>query len=55
MPNHHYLKGFFFQEGRLTEQQALYILQKATEMLSREPNLLEISSPLTSESMFLLL
>lgn len=47
MPNHHYLKGFFFQEGRLTEQQALYILQKATEMLSREPNLLEISSPLT--------
>lgn len=46
-PNPDYLKGHFFQEGRLTESQALFILQQATDILSREPNLVEVKSPVT--------
>jgi hypothetical protein len=49
LPNHYFLKDFLYDEGRLTEEQALYILKKATDMLSQEPNLLDIASPLTSE------
>jgi len=44
------MKQHFLREGRLTEDQALYILQQATRMLSREPNLINIESPITSAS-----
>jgi len=49
LPNADFLKQHFFHEGRLTEAQALYILQKATTLLSREPNLVNVESPVTSE------
>lgn len=49
-PNHSYLKHHFFREGRLTEAQALFILERATELLEKEPNMVEVKSPVTSES-----
>jgi len=49
LPNAKFLKQHFFHEGRLTDVQALCILQKATTLLSREPNLVNVHSPVTSE------
>jgi serine/threonine-protein phosphatase 2B catalytic subunit len=46
--NHDYLKDHFFREGRLKEQQALYILEQVTNVLSREPNMVNVKSPVTS-------
>lgn len=48
-PNLAFLKDHFFREGRLTEEQALFILQRTTEVLTAEPNLVDVSSPVTSE------
>ncbi|KAL4074387.1 Metallo-dependent phosphatase-like protein [Scleroderma yunnanense] len=47
LPNVEFLKQHFLREGRLTETQALYILRQATNMLAREPNLVNIESPIT--------
>lgn len=47
-PNADFLKDHFFREGRLTEAQALFILEEVTDILSREPNMLEINGPVTS-------
>jgi serine/threonine-protein phosphatase 2B catalytic subunit len=47
-PDTEFLKDHFFREGRLTEAQALFILEEATDILSREPNMLEIGGPVTS-------
>jgi len=49
IPNLDYIRGHFHAEGRLTEQQAIYILERATDLLSREPNLLPVPSPVTGE------
>lgn len=46
-PNLAFLKDHFFREGRLTEEQALFILQRTTEVLTAEPNLVDVSSPVT--------
>ena len=35
-PNHTFLKEHFFKEGRLEEEQALYIIQRATRLLVPE-------------------
>jgi serine/threonine-protein phosphatase 2B catalytic subunit len=48
-PNPTFLKEHFFREGRLTEEQALFILERTTEVLQREPNLVDVKSPVTSE------
>jgi hypothetical protein len=50
LPNADFLKQHFFHEGRLTEAQALYILQQAISLLTQEPNLVNVESPVTSES-----
>jgi hypothetical protein len=42
-----FLKNHFYREGRLTEDQALFILNKASEVLKTEPNLLEVEAPIT--------
>ncbi|EJD43398.1 Metallo-dependent phosphatase [Auricularia subglabra TFB-10046 SS5] len=42
-----FLKNHFYREGRVTEQQALYILEKATELLRAEPNVLDVDAPIT--------
>ncbi|EAT81732.2 hypothetical protein SNOG_11233 [Parastagonospora nodorum SN15] len=46
-PNIQFLKQHFYREGRLTEQQALWIIKKGTEILKAEPNLLEMDAPIT--------
>lgn len=46
-PDIAFLKNHFHREGRLTEEHALYIITKATDILRREPNLLEVDAPIT--------
>ncbi|KAI0746373.1 Metallo-dependent phosphatase-like protein [Daedaleopsis nitida] len=46
-PNVDLLQSHFFQEGRLSEKQALWILDQATDLMTREPNLLQVPSPVT--------
>ena len=41
------MKDHFYREGRLSEEQALHILEKGTEILKNEPNLLEVGAPIT--------
>jgi len=48
--NHEFLKNHFIREGRLTEVHALYILEQATNVLSREANMVAVKSPVTSKS-----
>lgn len=48
-PNAEFMKQHFIREGRLTEEQALYIIGQAMDLLSREPNLVNVESPVTSE------
>ncbi|KAI8336208.1 serine/threonine-protein phosphatase 2B catalytic subunit A1 [Chlamydoabsidia padenii] len=47
LPDIHFLKNHFYREGRLTEDQALYIIEKCSEILKSEPNLLEVGAPIT--------
>ena len=49
-PDVAFLKNHFYREGRVTEEQALYILEKGTELLRAEPNLLEVDAPITGTS-----
>lgn len=46
-PDIAFLKNHFYREGRLTEDQALFIIERASELLRQEPNLLEIDAPIT--------
>lgn len=46
-PNLPFLKQHFYREGRLTEEQALWIIKAGTEILRSEPNLLEMDAPIT--------
>lgn len=46
-PDVAFLKNHFYREGRLTEEQALFILNTAAEVLKAEPNLLEVEAPIT--------
>ncbi|KAI5294542.1 3',5'-cyclic-nucleotide phosphodiesterase (PDEase) (3':5'-CNP), partial [Ascosphaera pollenicola] len=46
-PNLAFLKQHFYREGRLTEEQALWIINAGTDLLRQEPNLLEMDAPIT--------
>ncbi|RIA97207.1 calcineurin [Glomus cerebriforme] len=46
-PDIAFLKNHFYREGRISEEQALYIITKGTEILKQEPNLLEVDAPIT--------
>lgn len=46
-PDVAFLKNHFYREGRLSEEHALYILEKGTEILRNEPNLLHVDAPVT--------
>ena len=46
-PNLQFLKQHFYREGRLTEEQALFIIEEGTKVLKSEPNLLEMDAPIT--------
>ena len=49
IPNVSFLRQHFLHEGRLTEDQALMIIQRTTEVFEAEPNLVQVKSPVTSE------
>ena len=49
-PDVAFLKNHFYREGRLSEEHALYILEKGTEILRAEPNLLYVDAPVTGTS-----
>ena len=44
-PDIAYLKNHLYREGRVKEEHALYIIEKATEILHTEPNLLHVGAP----------
>ncbi|EPQ53729.1 serine/threonine protein phosphatase 2B [Gloeophyllum trabeum ATCC 11539] len=46
-PDIAFLKNHFYREGRLTEEQALWILEKGTALLRAEPNVLSVDAPIT--------
>ncbi|KAF8605620.1 Serine/threonine-protein phosphatase 2B catalytic subunit A1 [Ceratobasidium sp. AG-I] len=46
-PDIAFLKNHFYREGRLTEDQALWIIERGTALLRAEPNLLEVDAPIT--------
>lgn len=46
-PNAEFLRDHFLHEGRLTEVQALAILRQSTDVLTAEPNVLKVKSPVT--------
>ncbi len=50
-PNAEFLREHFLREGRLTEVQALAILRQSTDVLSAEPNVLKVKSPVTGMSL----
>lgn len=52
LPDIAFLKNHFYREGRLTEEQALYIIEKGTDILRKEPNLLEVGAPITGKLCF---
>ena len=49
-PDIAFLKNHFYREGRISEEQAIFILQRGTELLRKEPNLLEVDAPITGTS-----
>ncbi|KAG6809694.1 3',5'-cyclic-nucleotide phosphodiesterase (PDEase) (3':5'-CNP) [Tricholoma furcatifolium] len=46
-PDIAFLKNHFYREGRLSEEQALWILDRGTELLKKEPNVLSVDAPIT--------
>lgn len=48
MPDIAFLKNHLY-EGRIKERHALYIIEKATEILRAEPNLLYVDAPVTGQ------
>ncbi|KAG1760193.1 Metallo-dependent phosphatase-like protein [Suillus occidentalis] len=46
-PDVAFLKNHFYREGRVTEDQAIWILEKATALLRAEPNVLQVDAPIT--------
>jgi serine/threonine-protein phosphatase 2B catalytic subunit len=46
-PDIAFLKNHFYREGRVTEDQALFIIKKGSEILRQEPNLLDVDAPIT--------
>ena len=46
-PDIAFLKNHFYREGRVSEDQALWILENATEILRKEGNVLQVDAPIT--------
>ncbi|KAI5480168.1 serine/threonine protein phosphatase 2B catalytic subunit A1 [Pseudohyphozyma bogoriensis] len=46
-PDIAFLKNHFYREGRLTDEQAIFIITEASKILRSEPNLLEVDAPIT--------
>ena len=54
-PDVEFLKDHFYREGRIKEEHALYIIDKATQLLRAEPNVLtvdaSVDAPVTGASL----
>lgn len=46
-PNLEFLKDHFYREGRLSNDQAIRIVEAGTRILEQEPTLLEVDAPIT--------
>ena len=46
-PDLEFLRDFFINEGRLTIRQATFIIKKATDIMRKEPAILDLDAPLT--------
>jgi serine/threonine-protein phosphatase 2B catalytic subunit len=46
-PDLAFLKNHFYHEGRLKEEHAMYIIDKTTQLLRAEPNVLAVEAPVT--------
>ncbi|EGN92500.1 hypothetical protein SERLA73DRAFT_172829 [Serpula lacrymans var. lacrymans S7.3] len=46
-PDIAFLKNHFYREGRLSEEQAIWIIDRGTELLRAEPNVLQVDAPIT--------
>jgi serine/threonine-protein phosphatase 2B catalytic subunit len=46
-PDVAFLKNHFYREGRIKEEHALCIIDKATQLLRAEPNVLTVDAPVT--------
>lgn len=46
-PDLDFLKRHLYREGRLSEEQAIYIINKASDIFKQEPNLLHVAAPIT--------
>lgn len=51
-PDIAFLKNHFYREGRVTEDQALWILEKGTDILRKENNVLQVDAPITGPQLF---
>lgn len=49
-PDVAFLKNHFYREGRLSEDQALWIIEQGTELLKKENNVLNVDAPITGKS-----
>jgi serine/threonine-protein phosphatase 2B catalytic subunit len=49
-PDVAFLKNHFYREGRLSEDQAMWIITRATEILRKEENVLNVDAPITGTS-----
>jgi serine/threonine-protein phosphatase 2B catalytic subunit len=47
-PDLDFIKKHFYREGRISEEQALAIISKGSDILRKEGTLLEIEAPITS-------
>ena len=46
-PSLDFLRSHFLREGRLTESQCLHVIERGTEILRKESNVLEVDAPIT--------
>lgn len=49
-PDVAFLKNHFYREGRIKEEHALHIIEKATQLLRAEPNVLTVDAPVTGDA-----
>ncbi|KAG8764374.1 3',5'-cyclic-nucleotide phosphodiesterase (PDEase) (3':5'-CNP) [Serendipita sp. 397] len=48
VPNITFLRLHLYHEGRLTEDQVIFLLRRVTEIFTQESNVLRLSAPITS-------
>lgn len=51
-PDVSFLKNHFYREGRISEDHAMWIIEKATTILRVESNVLQVEAPITGRSHF---